>query len=264
MKNAGLNLIISNDFLPTNYNDIDTDTSGYQRAVQKIIDGGRSGKIQPVYLMIGKTYKFFGLITLNVGGSISLFPELPGTYGFDHITFNKDLMKDGHHFTQTENGKHKKILPLSAELLDNGLRHAVTFLVSDLNTLKNASKNILLTGFNENHFDEIYESFFTKGKHEGSTILKLDEATGTLVVQMYLIPKDADFTRMNPFLQNVHKLYPELNLDPGTELKMFNAVIPHESHDDFYLGIQSFIIPKKMNCQLAFVMSAKKLVFTQK
>lgn len=258
MEHDHLDLLIENNFLPQNHIDNPISVSAYDRATAQIIKGKHGGKIQPIYLEIGTIYKLLGVVTLNKGGSISFFPELPGSYEFDHITFNRDLDKDAHHFTQVIDSNRSKVLPISAGMLSNGLRHAITFLVSDTSLLLDAPKQILLNKFSVEHFDQVHESFFTNNKPEGSTLLKLKSSNGTLVVQIYLIPSSADFTAMQPYTETFTKQYPELNLGDETEIELFNAVIPHEYQTEYSFGIQAYNLPGKLNPKFAFVLTARK------
>jgi len=125
-------LIVENTFANLSSNNKEIGISVFDRVFNKLITGaGPLGKVHPIYLKFGNYIKTIGVLTLNTSGSYSFFPELPGQPEFDHMTFNKNITKDKHHYTRlTDNGR-EKVLPITAEHLTNDTYHVASIIVQD-------------------------------------------------------------------------------------------------------------------------------------
>ena len=91
-------------------------------------DKRHPGKIIRVYAHIDNDFKVFGAFTINTGGSISFFHDFYDFFLFDHLTLNKNFIKNNAHLTMVEkNGQHKKVCHLEANKLSTGDYSLITF-----------------------------------------------------------------------------------------------------------------------------------------
>ncbi|HMR93418.1 MAG TPA: hypothetical protein PKC69_13940 [Chitinophagaceae bacterium] len=256
-------LIVENTFSDATADSRELQLNVFDRVFSKLVNqGGPIGKVHPIYLMAGEKSKTLGVLTLNKGGSYSFFPELPGEYDFDHMTFGKDLVKNNHHYTRVTAERREKVLPINAELLTNGMYHAVTFVFRQFSLLKPIPKEVIYPEVNVAVVREIGDSFLTSGNPEGSTLLELLPGEGAFCMQFFLIPKSVDYRRMTFFLRPFESIQPGFKLVDGT--RPFNAVIPHEYQDDYMLGLLSFFHQGDIGTTLQIVSSAQKKGFYSK
>ena len=256
-------LIVENTFANSNDTSKSLQLTVFDRVFSKLVNrGGPIGKVHPIYLMAGDKSKTLGVLTLNKSGSYSFFPELPGDSDFDHMTFNKDLQKDKHHYTRVTADGNEKVLPINAEHLTNGMYHAATFVFTDYHLLKGVPKEIIYPVLEISKLKEINDAFITSGNPQGSTLLNLDFTIGSFCMQVFLIPKTTDYRAMTFFLKPFQSIQPDFELEDGT--RSFNAVIPHEYQSDYSLGILSFFHRKNIGTTLQIVTSAKQQGFYSK
>jgi hypothetical protein len=256
-------LIVENTFTNSQATSKDLQLTVFDRVFAKLVNQGAPiGKVQPIYLIAGAQSKTLGILTLNKGGSYSFFPELPGNYDFDHMTFNRDLEKDKHHYTRVTTDGREKVLPISAEFLTNGMYHAATFIFNDYQLLKGVPKEIIYPTLEIKKLKEINDAFITSGNPEGSTLLNLDFVKGSFCMQIFLIPTNIDYSTMTFFLKPFQTTQPDFELENGT--MSFNAIIPHEYQSDYVLGILAFFHKNDVNTTLQIVTSAKQQGFYSK
>jgi len=256
-----LQLIVENSFVTSSANSKDIGITVFNRVFDKLLKkGGSLGKVQPIYLEVGGSLKILGVLTLNVSGSYSFFPELPGDPGFDHFTFVNNY-NGCHHFTRVLNRGRVKILPITAELLTNGILHGISFVIGDVSLLKEAPKEIHYPEVEMADFNRIKDAFFTANKQEGSTILKSDVSNGTVCVQFFLIPKEIDFKKLSIYPKPIKTL---LNENIRGKTSAFNAVVPHEYQNQYSLGIVYICLNKSIDAPLLILTSVPKNGFYSK
>lgn len=236
-----MKLVIENTFSPDLK--LDSDEIGisvYRRVFKKLLDShGSLGKVQPIYFRIDGEHKVFGIVTINKSGSFSFFPELPGDPFFDHVTFNRDLSKNEHHFTRVSDKKREKVLPLHAQHLSNNMYHAVSFSYNS-DYLRVAPKYVHYPEIPLSDCMEVQDAFFVSSKTYGSTVVDLHDGGPAIHAQFFLIPADVDVHRMKPYV-GVYKGYEnETKVIEVEYLKMACAVIPHVYQEEYVLGLGVF------------------------
>lgn len=256
-------LVVENTFINSQGTSRELQLTVFDRVFAKLVNqGGSIGKVRPIYLISGDRSKTLGVLTLNKGGSYSYFPELPGDYDFDHMTFNRDLQKDNHHYTRVTIDGREKVLPINAKYLTNGMYHAATFVYTDYQLLKGIPKEIIYPVLEITKLKEIHDAFITSGNPEGSTLLNVDFISGSFCMQVFLIPKTIDYRTMTFFLEPFQKIQSNFALEDGT--KAFNAVIPHEYQSDYVLGIVVFFHKRYIDTTIRIITSAKQSGFYSK
>ncbi len=256
-------LVIENGFINSKFTSKDLGITVFDRVFHKLVfQGGPLGKILPIYLKIKNDYFTFGVITLNQNGSYSFFPELPGIYDYDHITFMKDLVQNKHHFTRVTGTKREKVLPLFAQHLTNNMYHAASFVYGDQALLKSGPRKVIYPEIAEGDIKEIQKSFVTNDKYEGSTVIELKGTDGAICIQFFLIPKGVDFRQMMPFVQALQNAQPGLVFEGKVD--MLSTIIPHEYQDDYVLGLLTFVSKMVDNKQLAIIAAASASRFYSK
>jgi len=256
-----LQLIVENLFATSNLNNKEIGITVFDRVFSKLLKKrGSLGKVQPIYLEVGKSLKILGVLTLNINGSYSFFPELPGKPDFDHFTFVKNY-NGRHHFTGISGRGRNKILPITAELLTNGVLYGISFIIDNVSLLKDAPKEIHYPEIEMTDAGRIKEAFFTKGKQEGSTILKRNSFNGTVCVQFFLIPKAVDIKKLTAYPKPLKSLLSE---DIRGEIPVFNAVVPHEYQDEYSLGIVYFRLNMNIDTPLLIYLSVARNGFYSK
>lgn len=257
-----IQLIVENQFVSTSQSNKDIGITVFDRVFNKLLKKqGSLGKVQPVYIEVGGSLKVLGVITLNLSGSFSFFPELPGESDFDHFTFVKDY-NGHHHVTRVSDQGREKILPIAAELLTNEILHGISFIINDLSLLKDAPKEIHYPEVDSSDISRIEEAFFTAGKQEGSTILKNDSIQGTLCAQFFLIPKGVNFRKKLSVYPMPIKTFSGEDIE--SHISVFNAVIPHEYQAEYSLGIVYFSLHEKIDHPLLISMTVPRGGFYSK
>lgn len=258
-----IRVIASNTFAELSSNNIELNINVFDRVFRKLLnEGGPLGKVQPVYLRLGRHIKTLGVITLNKNGSYSFFPEMADTSEFDHMTFNKDLKRDKHHYTRVIGSKREKILPITAEELTNGVYHVATIVFRNQSILKSAPKEIIYPEVPISRLEEIKSAFITEGKLEGVTIIELKSEIGSICIQLFLVPRHVDYSLMSIYSKPFRWNQPDFELQDGTYL--FNAIIPHEYQKEYSLGILSFMYEKGVNQDIQIITSSKRDGFYSK
>lgn len=248
-----IQLIVENTFVHSSASDDDSGITVYDRVFNKLVnEGGTLGKIQPIYLKTGNSYKVFGIITLNKSGSFSFFPELPGVPDFDHITFVKNLLKNNHHYTKNTVNGREKVLPIHAEYLSNKMYHGLTLIIGNVSFLKEAPKKIVYPKIDAKHLNKLQDAFSTSGKLEGSTILKID-GEGTICIQFFLIPKETDYNKMEFYIKPIKHFIPDLNMESENGSPVFNAIIPHEYQKEYTLGVKVILLRNNVHSSLLVI-----------
>lgn len=248
-------LIVENTFVKSTTINYEVGATVYERVFQKLLtQGGSLGKVHPIYLKIGERLLIFGILTINSGGSYSFFPELPGDYHFDHITFSQNLQKNSHHYTKTTWLGREKILPLYAQKLTNDTYHAITFLYRDHGLLIEAPKEIYYPKTPIEKLPELNNAFNLTGKIEGSTIIEFPHTLDPVCLQFLLLPKGIHHKKMTAF---------DVQLEDGiTCLK--NYVIPPSHKSEYAVGIVAFIYPHKIQTSLSILAAVAQKAFYSK
>jgi hypothetical protein len=249
-------LVVENTFSKSTANSQELGIRVFDRVYNKLVKtGGPLGKVHPLYIKLDDELKVLGVLTMNESGSFSLFLEVPGDPDFDHLTFNKNLAKDTHHYTRVTSEGHEKILPISAEHLTNQMHHAVTIGISSLSSLKDVPREILFPFVDETHLEKIKKSFITGSVTEGSTAITLPRNSESFCFQFFLIPSATDYKTMTLYNK------PLTNMDADFNLKidrpLFNVFLPHHYQDDYSLGIVSFGYDKKFSNDFNIMTAAK-------
>ncbi len=201
-----------------------------------IVEGKPLGKICPVYLELDSKHYVLGVITHNYNGSTSFFPQLPGEIHFDHLTL-QDLDKDNHHFTGIFNNKMSKVLPLTAEHLTNGLHHVIS-IVLEKGNLEQLPSITQYPDVDATQLEIIRDSFFTEDQQVPFMVLKLPDFEGSLIFQLFLIPKGIDPRTMILYpkpIADIHK--DNFKIEDSEGLQAACSLISHPRHDQYQLGI---------------------------
>lgn len=245
---------VDNTFIHNSAPETSDNLSVYNRAFAKLVNEGSSiGKVHPIYLTIGSTQYVLGVVTLNRGGSSSLFLELPQGTPFDHITFVKDLDKNNHHYTNLTQEGREKVMPLDALLLSNGTRYALTLLIGDKVFLKEASKEVTYPEVDINQLSRLEEAFVTSGELQGSSIMDVGSSKGILCLQVFLIPKGIDYSVINFYTTPLETYIPNLNLKLENGSKESNLIIQHPYQNNYMIGIKTLYLQKHTDKELLVV-----------
>lgn len=250
-------LTVENTFIKTDTTSNSLGITVYNRVFNKLIyQGGPLGKIHPIYIKIKDRYIIFGVLTLNKTGSYSFFPELPGKYDFDHLTFSANLLKNNHHYTKTTFWKREKVLPISAQLLSTGMYHAASFIYRDLSLLKDVPRHIIYPSVLIDDILQIRDSVMTGNKPDGSSTINMGRNEGSLCIQLFLIPKDINSSKMAPFVEGLSKIQEDINIPNNTIL--VNTVIHHDYQKNYSLGLLAFLYTG--NIDKSLVISTASLI----
>ncbi len=240
-----VSLIVENEFVNSTSLEFDNKISVYNRVFEKLSnEGGSLGKVNPVYLKVDDTYKILGILTINKSGSYSFFPELPGDLEFDHITFVKNLNKNNHHFTRRTNAGREKVLPLHADLLNNGICHGLTLIFKDISILKDVPRKVIYPEVDVKFLPKIKEAFLNIDKPVGSSVIKINDGDGVMCIQLFLIPHDIDYKKMDFFVKPINRFIPNLNLEKENGSPVSNNIIFHEFQNNYILGIKTILLRK--------------------
>ncbi len=242
-----VSLIVENEFISLTSLEFNNKISVYNRVFEKLSnEKGSLGKVMPIYLKVNDTYKILGILTINKGGSYSFFPELPGNLEFDHITFVKNLNKNNHHFTRRIKNGREKVLPLHANLLDNGIYHGLTLIFKDISILKDVPRKIMYPEVDVKFLPKIKEAFLNIDKPVGSSVIEVNDGDGVLCVQLFLIPRNVDYRKMDFFVKSISRSIPNLNLEKENGSPVFNNIIFHEFQNDYVFGIKTILLRKNL------------------
>jgi hypothetical protein len=258
-----IRLIVENTFTDSDVNSKEMGITVFDRVFNKLVrQNSPLGKVHPIYLKTCSLEKTIGVLTLNESGSYSLFLELPGQVDFDHLTFNKNLQKDTHHYTRTTESGREKVLPISAQLLTNGIHHAATIIIKDLTLLKDIPNEVIYPEVEKSKLHRIEKAFFNSGTPEGSTVLELNGDSGAICLQLFLLPRSVDYKQMNIFLQPFTQIQSDFNLEDGTNIQ--NYLIAHDQHDEYMIGILCFLYTKTIEPPFLIFTAAKQQGFYSK
>lgn len=256
-------LIVENTFTDAINNSREMGLTVFDRVFNKLLrQDSPLGKVHAIYLKTQTLEKTIGVLTLNESGSYSLFLEVPGETGFDHLTFNKNLQKDTHHYTRLTEDRREKVLPITAQHLTNGTYHAASIVIRDHSLLKNIPKEVIYPEVEQNKLHRIEKAFLTSGSPEGSTIISLNGNNEPICLQLFLIPKDVDHKLMMAFIEPFKSIQADFELADGTNIQ--NYLIPHEQHDEYSLGIVAFLYDKQIEPPFYIVTAAKQQGFYSK
>lgn len=260
---GNIHLEIENTFTESTKSNLEHGHTVYDRVFHKLKNhSGPLGKVHPIYFKTETLKKTFGILTLNQSGSYSLFLELPGKTDFDHLTFNKDLSKDTHHYTAIGEKGNKKVLPISATQLSNGTLHAATIVIRDHTLLKNIPKKVIYPAVPVDEKHRIEKAFLTSGNPEGSSIMQIQGTGQTICFQIFLVPKNVDYKLMTIFPQPYQEIQKDFDLGVITHTQC--SIIPHEEHDEYSLGIVAFLYSKIVDPPLLILTHAKQQGFYSK
>lgn len=229
--------------------------SVFNKVFARLANKGKPlGKICPIYLEINSKHYVLGVLTHNNNGSTSFFPQLPGEIHFDHLTL-QDIQKDNHHFTATSNNKRKKVLPLSAEHLSNGLHHVLTIVLDKSNLVRLPSETEY-SDVNVELIDQIKEGFFTKEEQVPIIVMPLPDLEGSLIFQLFLIPYGVNPREIILYPKPIVDMYKDFCLSENESVSTSCSVIPHPKQDQYQLGIYCFANRKAL--PTAFMHAVRK------
>lgn len=260
-----LQIIVDNSFVTWNKNNKDLWINVFDRVFNKLVSQWHSlWKILPIYIEFDNRTILFGVVTLNEGWSFSFFPELPKHPDFfDHITFNKEITQNKHHYTRIANDRREKLLPIHIQHLSNGLYHAMTFTFSDKKLFKDAPKEIIYPAVDREKLQEIKKSFITSGKPEWSIILKIDDRNiESYMIQFFLIPKGVDYKNIDKPFMEIIKWF-GFGFDHNYIKRVYCSVIPHEYNDNYCIWITIFSI-ERIKLPFSILTSRNKAWFYSK
>jgi hypothetical protein len=201
-----------------------------------VVESKPLGKICPIYLDTNNKHYVLGVITHNNNGTTSFFPQLPGEIYFDHLTL-QNLSKDNHHFTGISNGKRGKLLPLSAEHLTNGFHHVISIVLQKEN-LQQLTATTEYPDVDVESLELIKDGFFTNDEQVPITVMKLPDFEGSLIFQLFLIPKNIDPRTMVLYpkpITDIHK--DNFKVEDCEGVQTVCSIIPHPKQDEYQLGI---------------------------
>ncbi|MFH1566199.1 MAG: hypothetical protein ABIB98_03320 [bacterium] len=164
----------------------------FRRSVLKLSeDKLHPGKIIRVYIHIDNDYKVFGAFTINTGGSISFFPDFYNLDNFDHLTLNKDFIKNKAHLTKVEPcGKHKKAYHLEANKLPSGDYHLITFAMKDGDLLMDSLPEVHYPDIEfENEHEAEFLTLLEDAIRHDPLMMDFPEEDGFYCVQILIVPK---------------------------------------------------------------------------
>ncbi len=164
----------------------------FRRSIKKLSeDKKHPGKILRVYAHIENDFKVFGVFTINTGGSISFFPDFYNLDNFDHLTLNKDFIKNKGHLTTVEsNGVHKKAQHFEANKLPSNDYHLVTFAMTDGDLLMDSLPEIHYPDIEfENDHEMEFLSLLKEAIHNDAFMLDFPDEEGFYCIQILIIPK---------------------------------------------------------------------------
>lgn len=231
-----------NTFVYNSAPELNAEITAYSRVFRNMLNGGSLGKILPIYLDDGKTHRIFGILVYNPNGLCSFFPEFPGSPGYDHLTFDKDV-KGKHHFSGYVSGKKKKILPIFAEHLSNGIYLALTLGDKDLNNFKEVPRAISYPAVDIEKIKRLEDAFFENGSSVGSVVIKIEELPGPVCIQIQLIPDGIDFKKMNRTKDATERVFPGVDLEESDGYTR-NTVLLRKYDCNYDIGISITVFKK--------------------
>ena len=221
----------------------------FRRSILKLSDDKRHpGRIIRVYVQIEDDFKVFGTFTINTGGSISFFPDFYELEDyFDHLTLNKDFMKNGAHLTKVEPiGKHKKAYHVKADELPTGDFHLVTFTMKDGDLLMDSLPEVQ---YPDIEFDSAHEAEFLlllKDAIDHDPIMLLfPEEEGFYCIQILIVPKGKAMDDVSIALGFEGILGLEKPIGKIARAKVVELETPQEF--DFSLCILSFKVQQELS-----------------
>ncbi len=229
----------------------------YKRSIRKLSeDKKHPGKILRVYTHINQDYKVFGAFTINTGGSISFFPDFYNLDNFDHLTINKNFIKNKGHLTKVEpTGKHRKAYSFEANKLPTDDYHLITFMMTDGNLLMDSLPEIYYPDIEfENEYEEEFLALLKDAIHTDAFMLDFPEEEGFYCIQVLIIPKGRDINKVSIWTSIVEDF---LLLPKPLEKIIFakKTEIETPSNFDFSLCVITFKVNQELKAPFAFAMA---------
>jgi hypothetical protein len=231
----------------------------FKRAMARLSDQGLNpGKIIPIFTYINGNYKIFGILTLNIGGSVSFFPDFYQLDNFDHLTLSTNFIEKKGHLTKVAiNGKHRKSLHLEASEMLNGNYCLITFAMVDDDLLMDAPPQIEYTEIHYNNEEEgeKYNTWINESVSSGHCILTFPEGDGSYCVQVLILPKGRTTEGLAVNRDPIEKFL----LSPiSLEEKVFivkKIEIPTSERSDFSICMLTFKVPYELKGPFGFMMA---------
>lgn len=182
---------------------IDRRPTVFKRSILKLSNDKRHpGKIIRVYSHINGDYKVFGVVTINTGGSVSFFPDFYNLDNFDHLTLNKDFIKNKGHLTKFgPEGKHKKFINFEANKAITGDYHLITIGMNDDDLLIDSLPEVCYPEIEfENEHEAEFLSLLEDAIRNDPIMLDFPEEDGFFCIQMLAIPKSRNINDVSIIL----------------------------------------------------------------
>ena len=229
----------------------------YKRSIRKLLeDKKHPGKVLRVYVHINDDYKVFGIFTINTGGSISFFPDFYKFDNFDHLTLNKNFIKNKCHLTRVEpTGKHKKAYYFEANKLPTDDYHLITFMMIDGDLLMDSLPEIHYPDIEfENEYEKDFLALLKDAIHTDPYMLDFPEEEGFYCIQVLIMPKGSDINKISIWTSIVEDfLSLPQPLEKIISAKKIEIKTPPEF--DFSLCIITFKVNQKLKIPFALAMA---------
>lgn len=228
----------------------------YNRLSEKKLD---PGKVIPLFTYINDNHKLFGAITLNLGGSVSFFPDFYHLSNFDHLTLSKDFMKKKGHTTPTDS-RNEKINIEATALAGNDYYHLITFGMDSDDLLMDSPSEIQIphVSYTTKEEKEKYTKWI-EGSAHGYSVLKFPEGDGSYFVQVLILPKGRPTTELaveRSFVENILECPISLESKTITAQKID---IPTPDKSDFSICILTFRVENRVRGTFSFMMAQDPL-----
>jgi len=172
----------------------------FKRSILKLSENKRHpGKVIRVYAHIDNDYKVFGVFTINTGGSISFFPDFYNLDNFDHLTLNKDFIKNKAHLTKIiPGGKHNKLINFEANKVSTGDYHIITIGMNDGDLLMDSLPEIFYPEIEfENEYESEFLSLLEDALRNDPIMLDFPKEDGFYCIQILAIAKERNINNVN-------------------------------------------------------------------
>ncbi len=241
------------------------ETTVFSRTLSHLINNSKPGKVVspgriiPAYVEIEDDYKVLGAFTINTGGGFSFFPDIVGFNQSDHLTFGKDLIASGGHFTAIENKKHRKIISFDSVPLEGDSKHLFTVCFENKSVLMDLPKVIKmpLIAFNEED-ESKYKEVLQQSYKGNSMMLSFPEGEGVYCIQAFAVPLN-EGEGINIFHPPLGQMFNALQ-DLNQEIQAKKIFIETHENSDYKISLVCFKLIGKLKWTAGFIVGqANKL-----
>ena len=259
---ANIELTIHNPFATKSLRS-ERDSTAFTRAYAQLTLAKKSpGKIIPIFAYLEGDYRIFGILTLNIGGSVSFFPDFYKLDNFDHLTLNANFIQKKGHFTKVEeSGARPRLFNFEGSpLTGNDYYHLITFGMDNGDLLMDAPSEIELPKISYSTEEERLE--YTKlieNSAHGHSILEFPDEEGAYFVQILVLPKEKSIDGLAVERTFIEKL---LVSQTSLERQIYNCKkieIPTPEKSDFSICILTLRVPGKVKGSFGFMMAQKEI-----